>query len=155
MNIDALIRESIQSVLMEIIEGNTPDELTYEGEHYVVFEDDTLTLLYYNGKWLHNADTHRDIISLVKFGCQEWELEEYYGREKAYRMRSVLDTLWSNGDVFKYPSRIFLSKGKTREHGILYILISWDDLNEEQIKDICRQLNIDRRKLVYLDNDFT
>jgi len=150
MNIDKLIRESIRNFLLEVIEGNSPDEIIFDGDKYAALEDASIALLYYKGKWLDNADTHRDIISLVKFGCQEWELEDYYGREKADRLKNTLDKLWSSNDVFSYPSRIFYAKGNAKKHGIEYILVSWDDLCEDQINDICAQLDINRKKIIYI-----
>ena len=150
MIIDKLIRESIRNFLLEVIEGNSPDEIIFDGDKYAALEDASISLLYYKGKWLHNADTHRDIISLVKYGCEEWQLEDYYGREKANVLKSIINKLWSSNDVFSYPSRIFYAKGNAKKHGIEYILVSWDDLCEGQINDICAQLDINRKKIIYI-----
>lgn len=153
MDIDKLITESIQSVLLEVIEGNSPDEVIFDEDKYVALEDASITLLYYKGKWLHNAETHRDIISLTKYGCEEWQLEDYYSREKSNSLKAIIDKLWSSNDVFSYPSRIFYAKGNAKKNGIDYILISWDYLDENQIVDMCRQLGIDRNKLVHISDD--
>ena len=60
------------SMLNEEIEGNSPDFVTYEGETYEAMHDGSVAVIYHDGKWLATADTHRDIISLCKFGCEEW-----------------------------------------------------------------------------------
>lgn len=148
MDIDKLIRKSIRTVLLEAVEGNSPDEVIFDGDKYVALEDASITLLYYKGKWLHNAETHRDIISLVKYGCEEWELEDYYGREKTNILKGIINKLWSSNDVFSYPSRLFYAKGNAKKRGIEYILVSWDNLSESQINELCSQLNINREKII-------
>jgi len=148
-----IIREAINRLISEIVDGGSPDEFEFEGKRYVALEDASFAILYHNGKWESIDGTHRDIIALKKFGCQEWELEEYYSKEKYTTVIApVLNMLWSgeNGE-FEYPSRVFNAKGKTRERGIEYILVSWDELDENLINDICRQFNIDRDKLIYVD----
>ena len=150
MNIDKLIRKSIQSVLLEVVEGNSPDKVIFDGDKYVALEDASITLLYYKGKWLHNAETHRDIISLIKYGCEEWELEDYYGREKTNILKDIINKLWSSNDVFSCPSRLFYAKGNAKKRGIEYILVSWDELCESQINDLCNQLSINKEKIIYV-----
>ena len=138
--------------MLEVIESNSPDEFMFDGDRYVDLEDSSITLLYYKGKWLHNADTHRDIISLVNFGCEEWELEDYYSREKSNNIKAIIDKLWSSNDVFSYPSRIFYAKGSAKKRGIKYILVSWDNLRETQINEICNQVGINKREIIYIQN---
>lgn len=150
-----IIIESIKSLLNERIEGRTPDYFEYDGSTYEAMVDGSIALIYHNGEWLHNGETHRDMICLCKYGVEEWELDEYYNYDKCRMIRANLDRLWSDGSgEFKYPSRIFYAKGSILDKGIKYILISWDDLDESLIDSICSQLKINRDELIYLDNDF-
>ena len=148
-----IIREAINRLVSEIVDGGSPDEFEFEGERYVALEDESFPILYHNGEWKSDGETHRDIISDEKFGCQEWELEYRYSQGKLVTViYPMLDMLWSGkSGEFKYPSRIFWAKGETKKRGIEYILVSWDKLNENLINDICRQFYIDRDKLIYVD----
>ena len=148
--INETIKRIVRNVLREYIEGNTPDYLKCNGDTYIVLEDGSITLLYHKGKWLRNAETHRDIISLTKFGCEEWKLSEYYSYDKCRIIRGMLDELWSSGKEFKYPSRIYYAKGNAKANGVNYILASWDKLDENIIQSICNSLHIDRKELVYV-----
>lgn len=142
------------SLLNEIIEGNSPDFLTYDGERYDALHDRSAALLWHDGKWLADADTHRDIISLCKFGCEAWELEEFFDYDKRLEIEKELNSLWSSQNKeFQYPSRLYHAKKNAKEHGINYILISWDSLDENLIQSICTQFDIDRNSVAYVKYD--
>ena len=148
------INESQYKVLLsEIIDGNSPDQLVYDGERYVAMQDASFPILYHNGKWISKGETHRDIISLIKYGCEEWELENYFDYDKRQRIIQNLDRLWSDNDEFSYLSRVFYAKENAKKNGIDYILISWDKLNYDQIDDICKTFNMQINKVAYLEND--
>ena len=135
--------------LDEEIEGDSPNLFTFEGEEYEALKDSSIPLLFHNGKWISNGETHRDIISMCKFGCEEWEIENYYSYDQSKRMHNELDRLWSEDNEFQYPSRLFDAKGKVKDKGIKYILVSWDQLDEPMIQSICHEFNLNRNDIAY------
>lgn len=139
--------------LNESIEGDSPDELEFMGDIYVALEDDAFPIIYHQGEWIsdESADTHRDLICLKKYGCLEWQVEEYYSWPNQQTIFTNLNRLWSENDEFRWPSRIFSAYGNARRSGIKYILVSWDFLDEEQVESICNTFGIDRNELVYVE----
>ena len=145
------ITNIVRRVLNEIIEEeNTPDELTYCGDNYVALEDASFPICFHNGKWVSKGETHRDIMCLDKYGCEECEIDDFYDRNTANTIREVLNNLWSSGDEYQLLSRIFFAKGNAKENGIKYILSSWDELDESDIQNICKNFNINREELIYI-----
>jgi len=143
-----IILETVKMVLKE----NSCDYVKYDGEIYEFGRDDCITLVFYNGKWLNGERiTHRNLISYFKFGCNQDDLFDYYSYENAKNMYDIIDMLWSKESDFKYMSRLFYTKGKTKEKGIKYILTSWSKLNEAMIDTICKQFNVNRNEIVYIE----
>ena len=136
--------------LNEQIEGGSPDEFEFMGERYVALEDSSFPVLYHNGKWLSGAETHRDLICLDKYGCEEWQVEEYYSWENRQIIFSTLNRLWSDSNEYNYLSRVFDAKENAKRHGYKYILVSWDKLEEKYIMSICKEFGINREELVYV-----
>lgn len=153
-----MIYETVKKILKEnsadYVE-NSPNHVEYDGETYdFASGDENITLLFHNGEWLSGRGmTHRNLISYYKYGCNEDDLFEYYSYEKANTIHNIIDMLWSKETDFKYMSRLFYAKGKTKERGIKYILTSWSKLNELLIKSICNQFKINRNKILYIENN--